>query len=710
MRALGTAALLAALATAASAQTVDDFSTTQGPLLAPPTSWSSVTGPGILDGERDIRVELLSPTGAVTAEVNASGHLDFSSTTRGEAVVAWDGDDLSPSISTNGLGGIDVTTSADAVRLDVVSATAGTTLILEVFSGEAMSSTRAITLPAVSSSTSFILPYSTFAPRLGAGANLTSVGAIVLTIRGESVSFVLDAVALVTAPAPTVTASKDDGTSSPVAAGGVIQYEITIRNPQSSGPAAGVTFSDTLDANTTLVGGTLEVSPLAFDDAYTTNVVADPGVLANDVDLDPVPDTLTVSAFSATTSRGGSVSVNANGGFTYTPPAGFYGIDTFTYAVTDGTFSDTATVTVSGFTATAALSVAQNGNESGPINIVYSVTLSQPNNTGAPITFDVANSGGTATAGVAGVLDFVGFAGAAAISVANGASIGILTVLVNDDALLENTETVQATIINPSFGGVTIATPTATATILNNDSADARIDTTMHGSEAGPVDIEYTVSLTKTNNTGAPITFDIDKIGGTATTATSGLDYTAIAGAAQVSIPNGSQSGTFTVVVLDDTLLENTETVSVIISNSSHTQVTVVSGIASADITESGATADLTTFQDGNEAGPVPIIYRVALSKTNATGANVTFNLADATLTSGGTATAGDDYGTFGGTSSIRVANGQTTSASTGDFVVTVVDDGDPEATETVIATIDSPNHGAVTIGTAQASANILSE
>lgn len=52
-----------------------------------------------------------------------------------------------------------------------------------------------------------------------------------------------------------------------------------------------------------------------------------PGVLGND------PAGSAVASASATTSLGGSVTVNANGSFNYTPPAGVSGSDTFTYTV-----------------------------------------------------------------------------------------------------------------------------------------------------------------------------------------------------------------------------------------------------------------------------------------------------------------------------------------------------------------------------------------
>jgi len=100
---------------------------------------------------------------------------------------------------------------------------------------------------------------------------------------------------------------------------------------------------DTLAVNVT------NVAPVAFDDAYTVPpdqqlVIPAPGVLANDQDVPA--DSLTASLVSGPGS--GSLTLNANGSFTYTPQSGFVGDVSFTYRATDsdGALSNTATVTL----------------------------------------------------------------------------------------------------------------------------------------------------------------------------------------------------------------------------------------------------------------------------------------------------------------------------------------------------------------------------
>ena len=70
--------------------------------------------------------------------------------------------------------------------------------------------------------------------------------------------------------------------------------------------------------------------------------VAAPGVLGNDSD----PDGNTLLAQIVSQPAHGTLTLNADGSFTYTPTAGFSGGDTFTYAAWDGTTVSTpATVT-----------------------------------------------------------------------------------------------------------------------------------------------------------------------------------------------------------------------------------------------------------------------------------------------------------------------------------------------------------------------------
>ena len=112
------------------------------------------------------------------------------------------------------------------------------------------------------------------------------------------------------------------------------------------------TFTYTVSDGTDSVVATVTVevpdqAPAAVDDFAVTpsgTAVTVP-VLANDVD--PNGDTLSVVAGSLSVpANGGAVQLNGDGTVTYTPLAGFKGVDTFTYDVTDGLLTSTATVFV----------------------------------------------------------------------------------------------------------------------------------------------------------------------------------------------------------------------------------------------------------------------------------------------------------------------------------------------------------------------------
>ncbi len=132
--------------------------------------------------------------------------------------------------------------------------------------------------------------------------------------------------------------------------GDTIQYWINIFN-SGDATATNVVLQDLLDPDTELVPGSVNVSPLAFDDFFPTlgNIQLDsaalgmPGLLDNDREYFEHTigvDTL-VTDFDATSTAGGAVNVNPDGTFTYDPPVGFSGPDTFTYTLTDsGGLSD----------------------------------------------------------------------------------------------------------------------------------------------------------------------------------------------------------------------------------------------------------------------------------------------------------------------------------------------------------------------------------
>ncbi len=130
----------------------------------------------------------------------------------------------------------------------------------------------------------------------------------------------------------------DNGTSGLADPNDRIRLTATIGNAQVADyNAMQLILND--DPRVTLVPGSFKSTPLAVNDLYATTlntmltVPIGTGLLANDFDNN-IPG-LSVTTFPVTSTQGGTIAGNANGSFTYTPPNGFTGNDTFTYVITD---------------------------------------------------------------------------------------------------------------------------------------------------------------------------------------------------------------------------------------------------------------------------------------------------------------------------------------------------------------------------------------
>src|SRR5437867_687248 len=136
-----------------------------------------------------------------------------------------------------------------------------------------------------------------------------------------------------------------------------------------------------------------------------------------------------------------------------------------------------------------------------------------------------------------------------------------ITVPVLDDTLVEGTETVSVTLTGISSGAPQIAlgaANSATLSIADDDTSILSIATARGGNAGGPVSGLFTVSLTQASATDTVITYTV---GGTAV---SGSDFSPLSGS--LTIPKNQLSVTIPVPVLDDALVEGSETVSVTLS------------------------------------------------------------------------------------------------------------------------------------------------
>ncbi|MGB8338316.1 MAG: Ig-like domain-containing protein [Burkholderiales bacterium] len=136
-----------------------------------------------------------------------------------------------------------------------------------------------------------------------------------------------------------------------IASNGLIKWTPTNAQVGSKNVTVRVTDSGGLSVTQsyTIIVANVNDAPVAQNNSYSVNqgtvltVAASTGVLAND--SDPDGDALTAVLSAGPTK--GTLTLNTNGSFTYTPNAGYSGIDTFTYRAYDGAlYSNVATVTV----------------------------------------------------------------------------------------------------------------------------------------------------------------------------------------------------------------------------------------------------------------------------------------------------------------------------------------------------------------------------
>ncbi|WP_263625889.1 putative Ig domain-containing protein [Xanthomonas campestris] len=269
--------------------------------------------------------------------------------------------------------------------------------------------------------------------------------------------------------------------------------------------------------------------------------------------------------------------------------------------------------------------------EDGAANLIYTVTLDQAAQSAVSIAFNV---GGSATSGS----DYA--AVSSPLTIAAGQISGTITINPTADATIEPDETVVISLAAGS--GYSVGSPnSAIGTIANDDQPTLSInDVSVNEGNAGTSNATFTVSLSQPAGAGG-VSFDIATADGSAT---AGVDYVASSLTGQ-TIPAGSSSATFTVLVNGDTLSEPNETFFVNVSNISGAGVSDAQGqgtIVNDDALPSLSINDV-SVNEGN-SGTTTATFTVTLSA--ASGQTVLVNYASAD----GTATAGSDYVARSGT------------------------------------------------------------
>ncbi|MFN6054279.1 MAG: tandem-95 repeat protein, partial [Planctomycetia bacterium] len=192
---------------------------------------------------------------------------------------------------------------------------------------------------------------------------------------------------------------------------------------------------------------------------FRTSVTTGQGLLLNDSDAEGN----SLTAVVVTNPSNGSVVINSDGKFTYTPNANFNGTDTFTYKASDGlSYSNIATVTVN-VTAVNDAPTANAQTIAATEDTTHSGTLNGSDTEGGALTYSVVTQGGkgivTITNAATGAFTYVPNANA------NGSDS--FTFKVNDGSL--DSAAVTVTVNITPLNDAPVANGSATLAAVNED-------------------------------------------------------------------------------------------------------------------------------------------------------------------------------------------------------------------------------------------------
>jgi VCBS repeat-containing protein len=318
------------------------------------------------------------------------------------------------------------------------------------------------------------------------------------------------------------------------------------------------------------------VAPVASNDTASTNedIPATITVLANDTDA----NNNALTAIKVSDPAHGSVTLNNDGSFTYTPAAGYYGPDSFTYKASDGEFDSsvaTVSITVNAVNdAPAAQNDSYSTNEDTALSIVPSGVLSNDSDPEGDALTSVKVSDaahGTVTLNSNGSFIYT--------PAANYNGPDSFTYKANDGTADSNVATVNLTVnaandaptVAIAAGGVCLADFRGQASLTIGDVETAAGSLTLSASSSNP-------TLVPNGN----ITF-----GG------SGANRTV----AIATVSGRSGSATVTITVSDGTSTSTT-TITVFAGTSNNDTLTGTSG---ADMLFAGNSQDTLTGNGGND-------------------------------------------------------------------------------------------------------------
>ncbi|SDE48109.1 Calx-beta domain-containing protein [Pedobacter soli] len=344
------------------------------------------------------------------------------------------------------------------------------------------------------------------------------------------------------------------------------------------------------------------------------------------------------------------------------------------------------------YTATGNVSVNLADDDNIPANLVLNVTKTQDASepasngnfnialpAGLTVPTDITVNytvTGTATAG----LDYASLSGT--LTIPAGTNSVDLPLTVTDDQQAEGTENVTLTVTSGTATGLAFTSGTAATIDLADDdnipdNLAISIQKTTDAAEPG-TNGNFNITLPA----GVTLTEDITVTYTVAGTATAGTDYTALTGSAVILA--GQNSVSVPVLVINDNIIERTETVTATLTGATATSFSLTAA--------GNATVNIADDDSGNAANKTLSIVRTAHATEPSTNGGFRIQLPTGftsvedvvvNYTVTGSAIAGTDYQTLSGT--VTIPAGQNSVP----LVVQVIDDKVIELAKTVVVTLD---------------------
>ena len=326
----------------------------------------------------------------------------------------------------------------------------------------------------------------------------------------------------------------------------------------------------------------------------------------------------------------------------------------------------------------------------------FTVSIDKHPPAGDVITVDYATVAGTATAGS----DFTATSGTLTF---NNASLDNqnITVTILDDAVKEVLETYQVRLSNPSANAAFSGTGIGAGGITDDDYAVITFNNVSVSENVAGGNATLSVVLDRNVATGDSVTFSVSTTPGTALGG--GTDYGAAS--TPITIPAGSNTGTITVPITNDAIIEHNETFDVSITGTSGnvlvTTGTTPDNTATVTINDdnkySVVISNAPNVTEGDSPGS-DAIFTVTVTPAVAAGDSVSLNW----YTTNGSAVSPADYtaasGNISSGTDLTFAPGESSKTITIITKEDTLDEGDEYFYTRLSINSSNPNYDLVTI------------